>query len=244
MKSILAGAVSALALLGAASASEKPTFDLYLSTDAAQSTLAVAGAADAAPFVVAGGATKTALDILADDAAALALADLKAKADIELPKVAELEIEKIEEAAKDKKKKAKKGETAEIEKQHKIILVKHAADETDAGAETKVERRIIKVEKLKKDGETVVAAETATETASEEAALEIGKEILIADQDELAQYAADGGQIMVIEKSENGAPVRLVKIAGASAASAASFIDQNKGLDDAEKAAMKSKLGL
>ena len=81
MKTLLAGAASALALLSAASAADEIRFDLWRSADAAQSLIAVAATGESAPFAAAAGAETSALDILADDAASLAIADLRARSD-------------------------------------------------------------------------------------------------------------------------------------------------------------------
>jgi hypothetical protein len=254
MKFLLSSAVAACALLtAAASAEETAQFDLWIATGAAQNVIAVSGEAEGAPFVVASGAEKTALDLLAGDDAALALADLKAKAETAPETMTTVEIDTTVEKKSKKNKKAKTTETeieAETAEVHKIVLVKKAAAEGDT--EAKEERRIIKIKTdAGADGESIetVIAEAKAEMAAEgdtgDAIIE--KEITISEGEDASLIALagdEGGKVMILETDDNGATTRLIHVSGASPDSARQFIDEAEGLDDAEKTDMKSNLGL
>jgi hypothetical protein len=234
MKSLFVGAVSALALAASAQAADAPQFDLYRSSDAAQSLIAIVAVGDAAPFAVASGADKAALDILSGDAAASAILDLKAKT--ETTQIADAEAAIVKEVKKSKKE--KKG--ADAAEAHEVVLVKQATDE---GQEPKVERKIIKLDRVTEPSADAATSADASADAKTDA-IATADAAMAADED-LAKFAqADGGKVFVIEKTENGAPMRLVKIAAVGADSARAFIDQNAGLDDAEKATIKTTLGL
>ena len=255
MKFLLSGAVAASALLiASASAEETAQYDLWITTATAKSLIAVSGAAEGAPFAVAAGPDEAALDLLADDEASLALADLKAKAKTDIVAMAseEMTAEEGKKAAKkDKKAKAEKAADATGEAQiSKIVLVKKVAAEGDVAANE--QRRIIKIKTAPDaSGETIetVIAEAKAEMAAGEQVGEtvIEKEIAIDSGEEatlIALAGEGGGKVTIMETDENGESARLVHVVGASPDSARQFIDDADGLDDAEKAEMKSRLGL
>ncbi len=244
MKLLLSGAVAAGALLiGAASAEETAQYDLWIATNAAQSLIAVSGAAEGSPFAVAAGPDAAALDVLANDEASLALADLKAKAKTDVVAMAEGEAT-VEKTKKGKKAKAAEAGEAEISK---IVLVKKIPAEGETAA--KEERRIIKI-KTDASGETLeaVIAEAKAEMATAEAGDAVIEKQIAADSGEEATLVAlageEGGKVTILETDENGENQRLVHVIGASAQSAMKFIDDAEGLDDAERADIKSRLGL
>ncbi len=240
MKILLSGAAAAGALLAFAHAEDAVKFDLWQSTTATQSVIAVAGEADGSPFVVAAGADATALDILADDAASLAIADLKAKAQKEIETAAAGDQVVAKEIKTD-------GEKPEI---HKIVLVKKIKAEGDS--EAKETRQIIKLKTDKDlDAEAVksMIAEAKTELAAgdEKADVSVNQETIVAEGDDATVLSLASGaetNVKITETEDGGAKTRLVQISAADAAAAIKFIDSATGLDDAEKAAMKTKLGL
>jgi hypothetical protein len=250
MKILLAGAVAAGALLAVAQAEETAKFDLWLATEAGQSLIAVSGVAEGAPFVVASGADAAALDILADDAASLVIAELQSKT----------EKTAIEAVVADAGDAAAAGE-AIIEKQiettdsgeakpaiHKIVLVK----KTEETGEAKETKQIIKLNTDKDmDAEEIkaVIAEAKADIAAgdKDANVDVQEETIVAEGDDAAILAlADDSdaKVMILETANAGAETRLVKIGAADADAARQFIDDAKGLDDAEKTAMKAKLAL
>lgn len=246
MKILLSGAAAAGALLAYAHAEEAVKFDLWQSTTATQNLIAISGQAEGAPFVVAAGAEATALDILADDAASLAIADLKSKGDKAAIETAAIEgdvktvVEKKEITVTD-------GDKPEI---HKIVLVKKISAEGDAAA--KETKQIIK---LKTDAgmdteaiKTVIAeAKTDLAAGDEKADVTVEQETIVAEGDDAALLALASDietNVKILETDENGAKARLVQISAADADAARQFIDGATGLDDAEKTAMKTKLGL
>lgn len=254
MKFLLSGAVAASALLVAAASAEETTqYDLWIATNAAQSLIAVSGAAEGAPFAVAAGPDEAALDILANDEASLALADLKARAKSDTVAMAgedkAIEIEKA--VKKDKKAKAAEVPAETDEAQiSKIVLVKKVAAEGDAAA--KEERMIIKIKTAGDAGgetlETVIAEAKADMAAAKDADdVVIEKQIAVDSSEEatlIALAGQEGGKVMILETEENGESASLIHVVGASPDAARQFIDDAEGLDDAERAEMKSRLGL
>lgn len=242
MKILLSGAAAAGALLAVAHAEDAAKFDLWSSATAAQNIIAISGQAEGAPFVVAAGADAAALDILADDEASLAIADLKAKGDTAAVEAAatdtavETVVEKTDVASTE-------GDKPEI---HKIVLVKKINAEGDAAA--KETRQIIKLKTdAGMDAEAIkaVIAEAKTDLAAGDAKADVTVEQeVISGQEDDAALLQLTGDVKILETDENGAKTRLVQISDADADAARQFIDSAHGLDDVEKAAMKTKLGL
>jgi hypothetical protein len=244
MKTLLTGAAAAAALLAFAQAEEPAKFDLWQSTTTIQNLIAISGQAEGAPFAVAAGADIAALDILADDEASLAIADLKAKSASAVQTAEAATTETVEKKAEVK---AEGGDKPAI---HKIVLVKKINVEGDA--EAKETRQIIKLKTDKEmDAEAIKAliAEAKTDLAAGDASADVSveQETVAAEGDDatlLALASDTETNVKILETEENGAKTRLVQISAADADAARQFIDQASGLDDSEKAAMKTKLGL
>jgi hypothetical protein len=244
MKIQISGLLAAAALFGAAQAQDAVSYDLWLATDAAQAMIAVSGEAKGAPFAVAKGEAPSALDILADDEASLVIADLRAKAEN-----AASAAEDAMDASANEQTTATADEKAEADadgvvKARKIILVKKAGEEADA----KATRRIIKLKTDESMDAEAINAEiekAKTEVADVAADAADEEEIIAIEGEDAALLALAGdAKTTIFETEEDGAHQRLVHVSGANADAARGFIDDAKGLDDAEKAAMKSKLGL
>ncbi len=229
---------------GSAIAKTEANYDLFTSTDAGKTVIAVAATGEAGPFAAASGADASALDLLAADDANLAVAELRARA---RPAVkTALETEAAPQSDKTPDADAK---TAEAREAHKIVLVKQIKGDDEEASKKEV-RRIIK---LKTDGEVkdaeiqklIEEAKADLKGADKDAEIAIEKGVLGADDVDAALLAAaKGGKIYIVENEVDGKATRLVSITGADVAAAKSFIETAKGLDDAEKAAMKTSLGL
>lgn len=249
MKFTLAGAASALALASGAAFAADDAYDLWQSTEAGQSLIAVTGAAEGAPFAVAAGETAEALDILPADMASLAIADLKARtetAEIE----AETDIAENGDAVQDieiaEATPVAEEAAAGDAKVHKIVLAKKVVD-TEA-QEAPQSRRIIKLktdESIENaDIEALIESARADLAGDAGAEIEIEQTMLGADDEDAALFAAAGeAETLILKTEENGAASRLVRISGVDAETVRGFIDA-AGLDDEEKAAMKAGLGL
>lgn len=269
---LLTAAASVFALASApALAKDQVLFDIWQSNDADRAVLAIAAIGEKAPFAAAAGADKTALDLLANDEASLAIAELRARAASKVDLAGEDAPDgttKIVEVQKDRagmdaadpaaagdedaiveKPVAAQTTAAEGEGAQKIVLVKAIVAAEGDKAQKKEIRRIIKIktDKDMSDDEIAALIENAktefkgsdsADIEVETAALEDG------DADAALLASAKGGRVMVIENNENGAATRLVSISGADAEGARSFIEKTEGLDDAEKAKLKSALGL
>ncbi|MEQ1929392.1 MAG: hypothetical protein ABL957_02510 [Parvularculaceae bacterium] len=267
-------AASLLALSAApALAEEARIFDIWQSTGSTKTLIALAATGEKAPFIAAAGADKASLDLLAADEASLAIVELRAMtaAKIETAEKAAaddsddetksqkkvIKIEKLvkhehdadhpeEHAATESDSDDKAApETVSAEAPHKIVLIKQvvAGDKS----EKKEVRRVIKLSGDKPtEAEIAALIEKAKgDLKAEGGDLAIEQGALAADDADAALLAsASGAKVVVVENIMDGASTRLVSITGADADSARAFIDKAEGLEDAEKAKIKTDLGL
>lgn len=264
MKLFLSAASIVALLAGSASAEDAATYDIWQSTEASKSVIAIAAVGDKAPFAAAAGADKSALDLLAADEASVAVAEFRARTTEEVD-VAENAVEagaetkgekKIVEIVKEEKVEdqsahspkdhAEAAEAKTADSPHKIVLVKASAEDKDCMPEKKEVRRFIKLnsDKGMTDADLAALIEKAQadlKAEGGEIAVEHGP---LAANDMDAAVLASAKKVVVVENAKDGASTRLVAISGASADAARDFIAKAEGLDDAEKTKIKTDLGL